>query len=206
MKQAMHTLAQYAKIAGKSLFKSLLMGISGFLYALVCGLASLFLVYNDPLAPLNYVAMLSVLCNIGAGVFYVVFAQKLFVQTAIYLVWKEKLGDFFMPKISEYVAKLMDKSPNWFKETSQGTLLKAQLLESARHDSQLHKVQRLVLQYGLAQINVSDLKDVNPDTIPSLISSNIRTKIDEMAEPSLQWYWWIAAGQMVLLAIAFALE
>lgn len=221
----MSNFAIYTKIGTRALLKGLVVGSSGIIFCFISFLVSIYLFSDNegggaPAAAHAgvlgvFVGLLSLfteelwsaillVTSLGLIYFYSVFAAKTALFTVIHHVWKNKLADFITPKIASYMQKLLTHQPDWLKKAGDKGIVKMKLLQEAKDDSTLNKVQQKILVFGIKKIelNEDELQNLDSVMLTTKISETVKNRISEFANPSLLPFWIVMTLQVVLLVLA----
>lgn len=150
--------------------------------------------------------LLAFLLVIGAPVFlvfYFMLANKISIETAIYLLWKSKMGDFISEKVGS-IAKLITEKEGWSKDLSDKALLKAKVLQLIKNDKNTSKLQRKVIEYGLKKIQLDDIDfEEEHINLATILTTKFNNFVSQTVQPSLKLVWILAAVQILLLIASF---
>lgn len=205
----------YSKIAAKSLVKWLLLVGTGISISILFFLILLFQILNSTgkangTSTSFYVNLMHsnwafVLLFVGAPVFiflYFIIANKHFIQSAIYQVWKNKAEGFATDKIKLIVDQLVAKN-GAITTISSESVLKLKLLEESRRNPDSSKIKRRVVDYIIKKIKLNDVDYSNKDLrLSDIVANKVNSFISESAEPSLLFFWIILFIQIILFIIA----
>lgn len=141
----------------------------------------------------------------GAPIFmilYVVIANKLSIQSAIHLLWKGKTGDYLLSKVKTIIARLLEKE-GWRKSFSDKAILKAKVLQEIKNDPDTSRLQRNVIGFVLARIQLDKVDFQQEDLkISDIIVTKFSDFVTEIIEPSLVMFWVLFSVQLFLLMIS----
>lgn len=200
----------YSGIAAKSVVKWLLLFGIGLLVSLVLFIVALVQNWNPPgqhsyfynLLYSNWAAFLLI---IGLPLFvflYVIIANKYSTQTVIFLIWKNKAGDFAAEKIKLLVDKIVDKNKNAAMVTNE-TVLKIQLLEANRTHPDSSKIKRKAVDYFIKKIRLDDIDYSNKQLrLGDIVATKVTNYVTEITEPSLRLFWIILVLHLVLFVLS----
>jgi hypothetical protein len=221
----MSNFAIYTKIGTRALLKGFAVGMSGIIFCFITFLVGIYLLSDNQgggvpaaghagilgaLAGLyslfiqEFWSALLLFASLGFIYFYFVFAAKTTLFTVIHLVWKNKLADFITPKIGSYIQKLLAHQPDWLKKAGDKGILKMKLVQEAKSDSTLNKVQQKILVFGIRKIelNEHELQNLDSAMLTTKITETVKNKISEFSNPSLLPFWVAMSIQVVLLILA----
>jgi hypothetical protein len=133
---------------------------------------------------------------------YFTVANKTAVQTAIHLLWSNKLSDWIGPKITYYLQKLEAQQPNWMKTTTDSTVVELKLLEANKNDAETPALQRKVIAFLLKKVRLDDV-DFQKDTvsISSILSEKLINTLSDVASPSNTLLWIVFGVHFLLFLI-----
>ncbi len=143
---------------------------------------------------------------IGSPIFiglYVILAQKISMQHALYLLWQDRLGDYILGKAQAVIARIVEKE-GWRQNISDKVMLKARLLQVASEEEYNSKLQRKIISYCFETISLDDIDFSKEDLkLSDVITIKLQNFIEEMAEPSMLIVWLLIAVQFACLILAF---
>lgn len=218
-----NTVKTYTSIAVQSLLKGALIAGAGIFLSAACGVAAVLLMLNNE-ASVGVAARagiagtiafmwdaclrepftgLLLLTSLVFVYLYGALAVKTSLQNSVYLLWQNKLSDYFTPRIASYIKTLRERQPAWLAGAAKTSILKMKLIEASRNDKEINPVQRRALRYGLKKAGLENIYLDDPDfDLAAVIANRIKIKIAEVAQPSLLFFWLLAGVQIVLLVAA----
>lgn len=134
---------------------------------------------------------------------YFMLANKISIESAIYLLWKSKMGDFISSKVGS-MAKLITEKEGWNRNLSDKALLKAKVLQLIKNDKDTSKLHRKVIGYGLKKIQLDDInfEDENIN-LATILTTKFNNFVSQIVQPSFKLVWIIFAIQLLLLIGSF---
>ncbi|MDR1727015.1 MAG: hypothetical protein LBT74_03655 [Acidobacteriota bacterium] len=222
-------LALFAQIASKSFLAGLRVLLGGGLASLLAlGVAIAMLVNNpDPAdvaamrgagagrgAPLDIALLLAeafwatllLFCSFAGLWLSSVLAGKQALQTATHLVWRHKLGGFFVSRVTAYLDRLCRKRDGRQAATS-ADAVKRELLDSAKADTGIDRRQRRVMRFFLKRLRLDGIDFSKPHAeVRAALVERLRQVIDGAIEPSLTPFWCLVAGEAVLTVLALVFD
>jgi hypothetical protein len=191
-------IKQIAKIGAKSAFKFLIViGLGSFLtllFAIIIFFQNSHLV-NEGIGLFQALLNnnpLGLLIILGSPIFiglYVVVANKITIQSLIYMAWNSKVGEFITNRVEQIIAKVTD-GKNWVGKATSASLLRAKLLQANQNDENTSKVQRKIIGYGFQKMSLDgiDFQDENTK-LSSILSNKFQELVSDMTEPSFMLFW-----------------
>lgn len=154
----------------------------------------------------NFFAFLLVF---GSPIFiglYIVIANKISIQNAIYLTWKSKAGDYILSKVHSITKKLTEKE-GWRKNLSNKMMLKTKVLQLAKDSHNISKLERKIIGFGFQKIKLDEInfQDENLN-LSDVITRKFDQFISQIAKPSLKLMWILVLIQIILLIISIFFE
>jgi hypothetical protein len=133
---------------------------------------------------------------------YFAVANKTAIQTAIHLIWSNKISDWIGPKITYYLQKVESKQPNWLKNTSDSALVKLKLLEANKNDGETPALQKKVIGFLLKKARLDDV-DFQKDSVSigSILSEKLIQTLGDFASPSNTFLWIVIGFHSLLFLI-----
>ncbi|SFW64887.1 hypothetical protein [Chitinophaga sancti] len=127
-------------------------------------------------------------------------------KKAIFLVWDNKLGDYFMEKIGVYVDKVMVKIAEK-RATLDATLNKEVIKElklEVKKDGDTNKWQKKILNYLLKKVNLDNIDwKGDPAAVKKAILVKVKEYIGEKLMPSALYVRLMLILPIVLMVLAF---
>lgn len=205
-------MKNYVQIAASCLFTWIKVGLVGILFSILCVGTSIWLVKKNYLSELSFFGNLAdnpmpfiLLIGSVIGVFfYFILAKKITIMTAINEVWKNKLAGFILPKIQIYTKNLMSVQSDKLKVVTESNYVK-QLTNFAKKDKTMNRVQRLVLSYGLKDMDLSP-NDFSRDDLPQFLALKVENKIHSLTQPPFKFFWIFFFAQLIVLIVAVTLS
>lgn len=201
-----------AKIGGKTFLKWIFILILGCIITSIFALIALY--KNIDLAggghgnayvfliTLPFADFCGFLLLVGSPAFialYFIIANKIAIQNTLYLVWKNKAGDFVTSKIGSIINKLTEKK-EWANTISNEAMLRAKILQANKDDHSSSKLQRKVINYGFKKIKLDDIDFQNEDLkLSDVLINKFNNFISEVSKPSLKLFWLLILLQIILL-------
>lgn len=143
--------------------------------------------------------------SIAGFVLFPSLASGYTLKKAIFLVWDNKLGDFFIEKISGYLDKVLQRMAEQ-KNASDATLKKESIKElklEVKKDGNTNKLQKRLLNFLLKQVRLDDIDWHAPkEKIKSEILARIKEYIGEKLVPSKLWIRLVMVLPVVLMILA----
>lgn len=222
----MNNILLFGKIAGKSFLGWLKIIMTGGLVSIICLITGIVLWGNNEgagfagskagfIGALIGVLMLFVIEFWTALLFfgtivcmclYIPMASRYGIKKAIYLTWRDKLGDILVTRADQYLARIMERKGFSAKQAitpEDATLLKKEMMAEAKKDPETNKIQKNILQYLLKRINMHDINfSAPPAEIRTAILRKFKEMISEKIQPSMQAVWIMVAAQVIVLIIA----
>lgn len=216
-------LTLVAKIAGRSMLAWLKVAIPGILFSTICFVISLVLLRNNAETYLgdgsNSVGELLIRClafilsefwtavllltAVGGIFFYIIFANKLALQTAIYQTWKQKASDWIMNKFEAYLDKLNQRKISSKKPLNNAKDVKVEMLSMIKEDSTTSSLQKRVMRFILSKLYLDDVNFSDPELkLNTVIRTAVAGKLADTLEPSLMWFWIVFAAQIIIMVLA----
>lgn len=125
-------------------------------------------------------------------------------KKAVFLVWDNKLGDFFIEKIGVYVDKVMVRIAEK-RAASDATLKKESIKElklEVKKDGATNKWQKRIINFLLKKVNLDDIDwKAEPAKIKSQILAKVKDYIGEKLVPSK----WIIRLALLLPVVVMVL-
>jgi hypothetical protein len=199
------------KISGKTALKWILVFALGNIVTLITFLIALYnnielagrghgtiMIFPFVLLATNFLAFLLIF---GAPVFlaiYFMIANKISIQTAIYLLSKGKAGNYISSKVGALTIKITEKE-GWRKEFTEGAVLKAKILQLIKEDKGTSKLQCKVINFGFKKVKLDeiDFQDENLN-LSDFLTNKFNDFVSETAKPSLKLFW-----IFIIIQIAF---
>jgi len=205
----------YSKIAAKSFLKWLLIIGGGILLSTI--LFFIVLYQNIGMAGGGHGNVLALLVNtfstnfpaflliVGFPLFiffYIMIANKYFIQSSINQIWKNKAEAFVGEKIKNSVEKLVAKNDT-INSISNASVLRLKLLEENRTNPESSKIKRKIVDYIIKKIKLDDIEYSKKDLrLSDIVVNKVNNFISESAEPSLHFFWILFITQIVIFIIA----
>jgi len=205
-------MKSYAKIAAKTTFTWIKVGLVGMLFSLLCIGISTWLVKKNYLSELSFSENLAnnplpfilLIGSVIAVFFYFILAKKITTMTLVNQVWQNKLSGFILPKIQVYTEKIISGNSDKLKGIAESNFVK-QVTNSVKRDKTINRVQRLALAYGLKDINLS-ATDFSSDNISQILALKVESKIQSLTQPSFKQFWIFFFVQLFLLILSILLS
>ncbi|WP_093669170.1 hypothetical protein [Tenacibaculum sp. MAR_2009_124] len=142
----------------------------------------------------------------GAPVFtflYILLANKIALQNAISLIWKENVENYITTIVKNITLKITEKE-NWQHQVSSEILLKAKLLQTTKNSKDTSVFQKKIISYGLKKIRLDDI-DFQYEYLnfADVISFKFSTFLSEKTEASIKPFWLLIISQISILILSF---
>lgn len=194
-------ISVFTKIATRSLLAWLRVVIPGLLLSVIGLIVSIYIIGSQPDpgyagaraggvgAIMGLFVLFSVACwscllfviSLAGFVLFPSLASGYTIKTAMFLVWDNKLGDFFIDKISNYLDRVWLRSG---KQISEKESIKELKLE-VQKDANTNKLQKKLLNYLLKKVRLDDINwQAPPEEIKRAILEKVRIYIGEKLMPS----------------------
>ncbi len=136
-------------------------------------------------------------------ILYVVIANKLSIQNAIYLLWEGKAGNYVTDKFNDLMLKITEKE-GWRKNISDKVVLKAKLLQTAKEDKDTSRLHKKIISFGLSKVSLDDVdfSDENVN-LASILTDKFENFMSDLAKPSMKIFWGLVLLQIILLIVSF---
>ena len=121
-------------------------------------------------------------------------------MTLVNQIWKNKLSGFIRPNIQLCAEKIMSIQSSKLKSATESDVIK-QLTNFIKKDKTINRAHRLVLAYGLKDIDLS-ANDFSRDDLPQFIALKVENKIQSLTKPPFNQFWILFFGQLLLLVLA----
>ena len=146
---------------------------------------------------------LLLLASLGGLLFFLTFANKLAIQTAIYQTWKQKASDWIMNKFEAYLDKLNQRKISSKKPLDNAKDVKAEMLSMIKEDSTTSSLQKRVMRFILPKLYLDDVNFNDPELkLNTVIRTAVAGKLSDTLEPSLMWFWIVFAAQITIMILA----
>ncbi|KAF2509963.1 hypothetical protein EYY60_10600 [Flavobacterium zhairuonense] len=138
---------------------------------------------------------------VGSPIFillYFLLANKIAIQSVLYLMWKNKAQNFVEGKIIRIVDKVTDNS-EIVNSISNESILRLKLLQENNKDQEDSKIKKKVINYLFAKVKLDDIDFKNKDLkLSDIISTRISRILSEAVKPSYLFFWILLGIQLVL--------
>jgi len=213
----------FAKIATRSFVAWISIVIPGIILSIIGLIMAIYLLGNHPgyagaraggigallaifvLFTVAFWSSLLLVLSIAGFVLFPSLASGYTLKKAIFLVWDNKLGDFFIEKISGYLDKVLLRIAEQ-KNASDATLKKESIKElklEVKKDGNTNKLQKRLLNFLLKQVRLDDIDWHAPkEKIKSEILARIKEYIGEKLVPSKLWIRLVMVLPVVLMILA----
>lgn len=204
-------IKEFTKIAAKAMLKWAIVVAIGFIVSLI--FLVVVCIQNSELGDGILGLLKGLLLENTAGfalvlgapffiVLYFVLANKVAIQTAIHLLWKNKAENFIGERVKAIVDGITSKS-DWANKISNSAFLRVRLLEAASNDPESSGMKRKVMKFIFKRIRLDDInfRDENL-RLSDIISNKINSFISEMSEPSLLLFWLLMGLQVSLFVVS----
>ena len=201
-------MKNYAQIVLSCVFTWIKVGLFGMLFSFSCIGASLWLLKKSYLSELSFLEnvfdsplpFILLIISVIAVFFYFILAKKITIMTLVNQIWKNKLSGFIRPNIQLCAEKIMSVQSSKLKSVTESDIAK-QLTDFIKKDKTISRAQRLVLSYGLKDIDLS-ADDFSSDDFPQFIALKVENKIQSLTKPPFSLFWKLFFGQLLLLVLA----
>lgn len=143
--------------------------------------------------------------SIAGFVLFPSLAASYTLKKTIFLVWENKLGDFFIEKISGYLDKVLLRITS-LKEASDVTLKKESIQElklAVKKDGDTNKLQKRLLNFLLKKVRLEDIDWHAPkEKIKNEVLARCREYIGEKLLPTTLWIRLAMVLPVVLMILA----
>ncbi len=131
-------------------------------------------------------------------VLYFLLANKIAIQSVLYLMWKNKAQSFAENKVIKIVNKVTDNSETINSITNE-SMLRLKLLQENNKGQEDSKIKKKVINYLFAKVKLDDIDFKNKDLkLPEIISTRISRILSEAIKPSYLFFWLLLVFQLVL--------
>lgn len=210
-------ISVFTKIATRSLLAWLRVVIPGLLLSVIGLIVAIYIIgsqpetgYTGPRAGgmLGIFVLFSVACwscllfviSLAGFVLFPSLASGYTIKTALFLVWDNKLGDFFIDKISDYLDRVWLRTG---KQTNAKESIKELKLE-VQKDTNINKLQKRLLNYLLKKVRLDDIDwQAPPAEIKRAILEKFKVYIGEKLQPSKLVIRLAMILPIVLMVLAF---
>lgn len=218
-------LTLFTKIATRSALAWLSIVIPGIIISIIGLIISIYLIGHQPgpgyagaraggigallailvLFTVAFWSMCLLVLSIAGFALFPTLASGYTLKKSIFLVWDNKLGDFFIEKISVYVDKVIQRIAER-KGSSAATLRKESVKElklEVKKDGSTTRLQKRLLNYLLKQVNLDDIDwKAEPAKIKSQVLAKVKDYIGEKLMPSKLWVRLAMILPVVLMVLA----
>jgi hypothetical protein len=213
----------FAKIATRSFVAWISIVIPGIILSIIGLIMAIYLLGNHPgyagaraggigallalfvLFTVAFWSSLLLVLSIAGFVLFPSLASGYTLKKTIFLVWDNKLGDFFIEKISSYLDKVLLRIAEQ-KNASDATLKKESVKElklEVKKDGNTSKLQKRLLNFLLAKVRLEDIDWQAPkEKIKSEILARFKGYIGEKLLPSKLWIRLAMILPVVLMILA----
>jgi hypothetical protein len=145
--------------------------------------------------------------SVGFVAIYVLVANKISLGFVLSRLFENKLSPIIGVKVSSLVGAFIDRQPGFAKALKGVSTLRGKLIDSAKQDATLNKLQRKVICAGLKKVRLEDI-DLQQQNLnlPEVISNRVVQELQAVAEPSYKLFWIAAGAHGVLLVLAMVFD
>lgn len=208
----------FTKIASRSALAWLSVVIPGVLISLIGLIVAIYLIGHLPgggytgaraggigailaifvLFTVAFWSTLLLVYSIAGFVLFPSLASGYTLKKALFLVWDNKLGDYFIDKISGYLDQVLQRTDGLT------TTIKKELKVKVKQDADTNKLQKRLMNYLLQKVKLDDIDWQAPQPkIKQAILEKIKAFIGEKLTPSRLWIRLAMVLPLVLMILAF---
>lgn len=217
----------FTKIASRSFLAWISIVIPGIILSIIGLIMAIYLLGNHPgyagaraggmgtllalfvLFTVAFWSSLLLVFSIAGFVLFPSMASGYTLKKTIFLVWENKLGDFFIGKISSYLDKVLLRIAP-LEGASDATLKKQSLRElklEVKKDGDTNRLQKRLLNFLLKKIRLEDIDWHAPrEKIKSEILARCKAYVGEKLLPSRLWIRLAMILPVILMILAFIYE